>query len=119
MSRTQTTIWRSDKSIAKDIFSGSGAINALFTGDGSCEIKEVRLKLASACADVENFTIDIDSGDGAAYDTRLFAHNMLGVTSIWFSETALLFDGDKLLISWANAGNITYGMTILYRRFLS
>jgi len=79
-------------------------------------ILEVRLHLSAAGGAAENFSLTINSGDGAEYDTPLLAQNMNAVQSlVWIPDTPhVLFPDDALDIAYVNTNTRTYGLTIVY-----
>jgi len=119
VSKTRKTIWRSDEKLTQDIVTGSGALSVTFNPEGSAKIEEIRLHLDTASATCEEFEIQLDSAEGATYDTLLFSHCMDTVKDVWFAESVYVFEGDKLTISWANSDSRTYSLEIIYRRYLA
>ena len=78
-------------------------------------LNEIRVHL-SAVGAAGNLTVTIDNGAGAAYDTVVFTQDMTAVTDlVWSPDIPLqLASTDHIDIAWANAGNKTYGIEILY-----
>ena len=81
-------------------------------------VLEVRVHLSDA-GGAGDLTLTVDAAQGAAYDTVIKTQDMTLVTD--FTEqptTPYYFDaGDKLVIAWANAGEVTYGLTVIYEVF--
>ena len=85
------------------------------------ELLEVRLHLSAAGANVENFTITLDSRLGSEYDVVLRTKAMNTVQDdVWAinstTERRFFFNGDTLVFAWANAGGKTYGLEVIYKR---
>jgi len=86
-------------------------------GTGLRQIEELRMHLENPGAvPAELFTITLDSGAGAEYDTVLFSQDMNGVQDLHWLPTRpiLLFPGDVLALLWANAADDTYGVEIVW-----
>ena len=102
---------------------GSGDINHTFALDGKYRLIFARCHFAGS-AGTAAFTLSVDSGDGSAYDTRLFTITSAGTDRdvhlrIGSGDTgepsAWTFQlNDSLRIQWVNpdSGNITWGLEV-------
>ena len=82
------------------------------------QLREVRLHLDAAgggAGDV-NFTATVDSAAGATYDFLMITQDMTLVTDYLYQPTVpLVFNlGDEIDFAYANAGNATYGLEVIY-----
>jgi hypothetical protein len=73
------------------------------------------LHLASACTTEENLVVAIDAARGTYWDTEIYDDSMNGVQNILYypEEQIILEANDVLKFTWANAGNIAWGVKIL------
>jgi hypothetical protein len=95
---------------------GSGAIAKTIAPGVQWQLEEVRLHLSGA-GGAENFTITIDAGAGAAYDTVLLTEDMTTVTDlVWKPEDGpiLLAANDEVDIAFTNTATRTYGLEVVY-----
>ena len=95
----------------------TGAIAYVRTSDGGLILESVRLHLSAAGGAVENFTIYVDSGVGAAYDVVLGIAPMAAATDVHFlpDRPIPIYDNDNLEITYANSNGRTYGLEVVYR----
>ena len=93
----------------------SGAINISVDAKSMMVVHEVRIHLSAGGA-ASNLTITINSGSGAVYDTNLNTQAMSGLTDYVYQpdNPHILFNGDTLDIDYANSGNATYGVEVVY-----
>lgn len=96
---------------------GAGALSVTLTPAERSLVKEIRLHL-SAVGGSGTLTVTIDSGTNAVYDTILLSQDMTSVQDLFWQPTRPieLESGDKLVVSWENAGTKTYGIEILYNK---
>uniref|UniRef100_A0A6M3IST8 Tail protein n=1 Tax=viral metagenome TaxID=1070528 RepID=A0A6M3IST8_9ZZZZ len=84
------------------------------------QVMEARLTLSAAGGTSENFTITLDSAEGAAWDCTLETQDMNAVAFddvIWGINERRFFDGDDvLLFQYANSNSRTWGLELIYRR---
>ncbi|MFA7287305.1 MAG: hypothetical protein WC055_00350 [Melioribacteraceae bacterium] len=89
----------------------SGAIS--LTVDPGIPFRLIAIKVhLSAVGGAGNLTATTDSIIGATYDAVLTLQDMTAVTDyIYVPDNPIPFvDGDKVVIAWANASNVTYGI---------
>uniref|UniRef100_A0A6M3IKN9 Uncharacterized protein n=1 Tax=viral metagenome TaxID=1070528 RepID=A0A6M3IKN9_9ZZZZ len=79
-------------------------------------LHEVRLNVGVAATTAENFTMQLDSGYGAAWDCILDTVPMAGETDIHRMPTRpMRFQaGDALLFDWTNTDAKTWSIEIVY-----
>lgn len=86
---------------------------------GPFELLGFYLNLSAAGTTAEAFTVTLDSGGGAAYDTLAYTRDLSdgSVTDlIKMFDTPLVFTtGDQIDFAWPNTETRTYGLTILWR----
>ena len=79
----------------------------------------IHLKIGTAGTTDEAFTVTVDAGRGAAYDTLLISQNTKtpAVTSLveTFGEGFDYLENDEIDCAWANTENRTYGLTYAFR----
>ena len=102
---------------------GAAAVAMVVAPGYQFQLEEIQIHL-SAAGGAGNLTVTLDGGAVAAvYDTVLMTQDMTAVQNlVWVPARPLRFtytDGvpatsDHLDIAWANAGNIAYGITVLY-----
>ena len=74
-----------------------------------------RLNIAVAPGQADVFTITLDSGKGATYDTVIYSNDMTAVTELEYihPNQVLPFDKDDILrIAWPNVANREFGLEI-------
>lgn len=72
-----------------------------------------RLNIAVAPGQADVFTITLDSGKGATYDTVIYSNDMTAVTELEYirPNVDLPFDKDDVLrVAWPNVANRTFGL---------
>ena len=82
------------------------------------ELISIRLHL-DAVGGAGDFVVTQDSYLGPTYDTVLLTQDMTTVTDLYqtYQVGEAVFDNnDKITFTWANAGNKTYGLEVLYRQ---
>ncbi len=82
------------------------------------ELISIRLHL-SAAGGAGDFVVTQDSYLGAEYDTVLLTQDMTSITDLYqtYQVGEAVFDNnDKITFTWANSGNKTYGLEVLYRQ---
>ncbi len=92
---------------------GSGAISETITIDRPTMIIGVQLHL-DAAGQAENFSVALDSAAGDAYDTILLSQDMDGVSDLNSTDAIPVAKGDNIVITFANTGAATYGLTLHY-----
>lgn len=77
-------------------------------------LQEVRIGLNQAGAS-GTLIVSLDSVQGSAYDVVLLSQSMALVTSlVWQPDESIpLVDGDKVIVTWANAGSAIYGLEVI------
>jgi len=123
MARTKTTIWRSDQKIAQDSASGSGAMSVTFDPEGSARLIQVNIHLNTVSATSEDLVINLDSQLGVEWDVNIITEDMDTkkdlILNHWELRDYTMFEGDKVTFTWANSDTRTWGLEIIYRRYLS
>jgi len=123
LAKTNKTIWRNDEKACQDIATGSGAMAVTFDPEGSCKILQINLHLNAASATSEDLVISLDSVNGTAYDVNVVTHNMDTVKDLIISahdiNDFVMFAADKLTFAWTNTNTRTWGLEIIYRRYLA
>jgi hypothetical protein len=81
------------------------------------QIDQLRVHLNAVGAG-GSLMVTIDDASGVTYDTILFTQDMTLVTDVvWLPTRPILCkDGDKVVVSWANAGGKTYGVKLICRQ---
>lgn len=118
MALTHVTDLIQGDSIHKYNATASAAISET-TGavDRPTRFDSLTLNLSLAPTTSENFTITLDSRNGAAYDTLLYSLDLSAgsVTDLVLDESDIditLYDGDALVIAWTNTDTRTYGLEL-------
>lgn len=96
---------------------GAAAIAETIAVDGGLVIIEVRLHLDAVGGAAESFTVTIDSGVSAVYDTVLASQDMNALADyVWRpAKPVPISDGDEIDFAWANTGTKTWGLAVIYR----
>lgn len=70
----------------------------------------------SAVGGSGNLTVTTDANAGATYDAVLALQDMTAIADYVYVPTNPIpfVDGDKVVIAWANAGNVTYGIEVFW-----
>jgi hypothetical protein len=94
----------------------NGAISLTVDPGRAWQFEEIRVHL-SAVGGAGNLTATIDASAGATYDTVILTQDMTAVADlVYIPDRPILLDkGDKLIIAWANAGGVAYGVTVNHR----
>lgn len=102
----------------RSYYTGSGALSITLDPGYAFDLEEVRMHLSAAPTTSEDFTIDIDSTEGATYDTNIFTQDMATVQDLfWQPDVPIkLVNGDKLLLTWSNSDGKTWGLELIYVR---
>lgn len=113
-----------DNHIHRTIFTAATApIAEVFTPTGPCEVLEIRIHF-SAAGGAGNFTVTLDSANGAVYDTVLQTVNVTAVTDIWTTDVAVFLGHDitgaiidALNFDWVNVeqSERTVGIEVVWR----
>jgi len=99
---------------------GSSAISFTTTGSISTkfQLEKVTCFFSSAPSTSENFTINLDSGGGSAYDTNLFSFDpsVVSATDIAYIPPVKMnfVAGDAITVSFTNTNSRTYGLSVYY-----
>lgn len=95
---------------------GAAAVSMTVAPGVAFQIEEIRVHLSAAGGAVENLTITLDSGVGAAYDTVLLTQAMNAVTDlVWQPPRPYIFSrGDEIDIAYANTNTRTYGIEVIF-----
>lgn len=76
------------------------------------------LHLNTACATVEDLTLDLDADFGATHDFRILTQAMNTVKDlVWRADRPLEFfnKDDQIVCAWANGNSRTWGARFIYR----
>jgi len=97
----------------------SGAMSETFNGrGGNFIIHEIRLHLNSASAAAQDFTIDLDSSIGTAYDVNLVTQDLDTLQDFipadFLNKHREFLAGDVLGFAWANSESKTWGLEIIW-----
>lgn len=103
--------------INKDIATGGAALSVTVAPGCPWRLDSMRIKLASAGLS-GTLTLTMNAIAGGTYDVLLLSQAMIAVTDlVWFPERDLIFtSGDELIVAWANANTITYGIEVYYTK---
>ncbi|MBM3496742.1 MAG: hypothetical protein FJX72_20840 [Armatimonadetes bacterium] len=103
-------------------YKGTGAMAVLIDdltqlGPGDVRLHEVRLHL-NGVGGAGNFTIKVDSAEGAEYDSVLNTQDMTAVADELYApdNPPWIRAKDGILCEWANAGSKTWGLEVIYAR---
>jgi hypothetical protein len=109
----------------KVVATGGGAMSETLTpiDPVACDFRlcQVELHLDGAATTSENFTITLDSGNGAAYDVVLHSVDISGeddtanVILVANDFAAGFKAGDTIDFAFANTEANTWGLTVTYR----
>ncbi len=100
---------------------GSAAVNMLYAPGSDFWLESVTLNLSVAPTTSQNFTIMLDAGAGAAYDTLLYSGDLSAIGGgttdlLWQPEGMFLCDStDAISVTWANSDSRTYGLRLVVR----
>lgn len=118
MALTHVTDVIQGDSIHKYSVTGAAAISET-TGalDRPTRFDGLTLHLSAGPTTSEDFTITLDSRNGAAWDTLLYSLDLSVVptTDLVLDETDInitLYPGDALVIAWTNTDTRTYGLEL-------
>ncbi len=97
-------------------FAGSTSARHTVTFACPAHFDEARLKLGSASATADDFTIRLNSSYGAAHDVLLYSQSMSAVSSLQVigTEEIRFKTDDAIDIVWPNTGTISYGLEVRY-----
>ena len=105
--------------VAED-FAGTETVKTALGPGVAFQMIEARLHLSAAGGAVENYTITLDSENGAAFDVVLETAAMnadADVPTLWNDKKRYFNDGDVLLFEYANTNGRTWGLEVVYRIF--
>ena len=78
----------------------------------------IELKINTAGTTSENFTLNLDAGDGTAYDVNILTQNTKtpAITSLVvpFGKGYEFEADDEIDVAWGNTADETYGLRIVY-----
>ena len=103
----------------RDIFTVAGGAIAHTFGPvtSPVRLRELRAHISVAPTTAGNFTVTLDSVDGAAYDLLLYTLDPSTASTTDVSEDGfdvLLLTGDALKVAYANADGRTIGVQLLF-----
>ena len=105
--------------VAED-FAGTDTVKVALGPGVEFQMIEARLHLSASGGAVENYTITLDSENGAAFDVVLETAAMnadADVPTVWNEQKRYFNDGDVLLFEYANTNGRTWGLEVVYRIF--
>ena len=116
--KTKGYTGRSDKRYRFARSTGAAAIAEAVSPGTTFRLLAVLLHLSAAPTTSENFTVTVDAGDGAAYDTVLHKED-LSVGSVTdliipFGKGYEFAPNDEIDIAYTNTDVRTYGLRIVY-----
>jgi hypothetical protein len=93
----------------------AGALATTLAPSRAFNLLGVRLHI-SAVGGAGSLTAKMDANAGAAYDTVLLTQDLAAISDLaWIPTQPMHFDkGDEIDFAWPNAGNLTYGIEIMY-----
>jgi len=100
---------------------GAAAINVDYAPGSAFWLESVTLNLSAAPTTSQNFTIVLDAGDGAAYDTTLYSGDLSviggGTTDLVYQPALeMLFEStDEIDVDFTNTDVVTYGLRVVVR----
>lgn len=106
-----------------ETFAGTETYKTCFQIDdgGDFQIMEARLTLSAAGGASENYTITLDSTNGAAWDCTLESADMNALAyrdTVWgITERRYFNAADVLLFQYVNTNSRTWGLELIFRRF--
>jgi hypothetical protein len=99
----------------KLLVTGAAALNTTSSAL-TCEetLTAILIHVGVAPVTSENLVITLDSVDGAAYDTVLLTHDLVGVTDLAYTDIDLpLHVGDALKVTYTNTDTRTVGVRLV------
>lgn len=89
----------------------TGAISLTINPGVPFRLVAIKVHL-SAAGGAGSLTVTTDANAGAVYDAVLALQDMTAVADyVYVPTNPIPFEtGDKVVIAWANAGNVTYGI---------
>ena len=102
--------------IKNSVATGVGALVHTLAPGRAFRLLEVRIHL-SAAATQQDFTITLDSNEGAAYDLIFDTQDMTAVADHVYrpAHPAIFMKGDELDFAWLNSDARTFGLEIIYQ----
>lgn len=103
-----------------ETFAGTDTVKAALGPGVAFQMIEARLHLSAAGGAVENYTITLDSENGAAFDVVLETAAMnadADVPTLWNDKKRYFNAGDVLLFEYVNTNGRTWGLEVVYRIF--
>jgi len=96
---------------------GSGNLYYVFDPGDEFAVDRFEIHLSAACGTSENLTITKDSSTGAEYNVIYNAKDLNALTDyVWMPARPIeCASGDKLIISFANTDDNTWGMSLYIR----
>jgi len=97
----------------------TGAISKNVAPAVRWRLNAVRCKFSGASTATENFTITLNAGDGAVYDTTLFSQDLKagGITSLvvkFGGDDSIYEADDSVDVAYTNTSAKTYGLAVVY-----
>jgi len=95
---------------------GAAAISLTIAPGTAWQLECIKVHL-SAAGGAGDLTATIDHGVDAVYDTVILTQDMTAVTDlVWQPDRPLEFSKtDELDLAWANAGEKTYGIEVIWK----
>lgn len=103
-----------------ETFAGTETVKTALGPGVDFQMIEARLHLSATGGAVENYTITLDSENGAAFDVVLETAAMnadADVPTLWNDKKRYFNPGDVLLFEYANTNSRTWGLEVIYRIF--
>lgn len=107
-----------DAFVASDTPAGTETINPGYLCREKCKFIGFKLHLSAAGANEEDFEIHFDSIGGANFDAKTYDYSTNGVQDIvnMFDPPIHLEAGDMVYCTWANAGDKTWALELIFER---
>jgi|SRR5690606_20636355 len=99
--------------LVEDVVTGAAAID--FTVSPVSDFRLIAVLAHFASDPGDGLTITLDSVNGSEYDTVLATETNVGTDFVYIPTNDLFFKhGNEIVVTGSNAGNITYGLTVIY-----
>ena len=94
---------------------GSSVIAYSFTADSRTKIMSFRMGTTAAPTTAGNLVLSVQNPTlGTQYAVTTLSVDMVGSTSVFYTEAMYLEMGDVFKVEYANADSVQYGLTIVY-----
>ena len=99
-------------------FTGATTLTGTLTPATNGVLVGAHLHFSAQGQGSDTFTLTLDSINGAAYDTVIYAKSMTGLTdhSVMFNAPIEFERGDLIKVGGVNGGSATWGLTLIWRK---